>query len=62
MFLFQKGLNKLYFSFYLSSWIEKHIGTEQQQQKIVGRLGGSAVEHLPSAQAVILESRDGVPH
>ena len=25
-------------------------------------LGGSAVKHLPSAQDVILESRDGVPH
>ena len=28
----------------------------------VGRLGGSAVERLPSAQGVILESQDRVPH
>ena len=27
-----------------------------------GSLGGSAVEHLPLAQGVILESRDQVPH
>ena len=27
-----------------------------------GHLGGSAVEHLPSAEGVILESWDGVPH
>ena len=27
----------------------------------LGRLGGSAVEHLPLAQDVILESRDRVP-
>ena len=27
-----------------------------------GRLGGSVVGHLPSAQGVILESRDRVPH
>ena len=27
-----------------------------------GCLGGSEVEHLPSAQGVILESLDGVPH
>ena len=27
-----------------------------------GSLSGSAVEHLPSAQGVILESQDGVPH
>ena len=27
-----------------------------------GCLGGSADEHLPLAQDVILESRDGVPH
>ena len=27
-----------------------------------GRLGGSAVEHLPSTQGVILESGDRVPH
>ena len=27
-----------------------------------GSLGGSAVEHLPSAQGVILESWDRVPH
>ena len=27
-----------------------------------GSLGGSAVEHLPSTQGVILESRDRVPH
>ena len=27
-----------------------------------GHLGGSVVEHLPSTQGVILESRDQVPH
>ena len=27
-----------------------------------GHLGGSVVEHLPSAQGMILESRDQVPH
>ena len=27
-----------------------------------GRLGGSVVKHLPSAQSVILESRNRVPH
>ena len=27
-----------------------------------GRLGGSAVEHLPLAQSVILDSQDRVPH
>ena len=27
----------------------------------MGRLGGSVVEHLPSAQGVILESQDQVP-
>ena len=27
-----------------------------------GHLGGSVVEHLPSAQVVILGSRDLVPH
>ena len=27
-----------------------------------GSLGGSAVERLPSAQGVILESQDRVPH
>ena len=27
-----------------------------------GRLGASAVEHLPLAQGVILESQDRVPH
>ena len=29
---------------------------------MVGRLGGSAVEHLPSAQGMIPGSRDRVPH
>ena len=29
---------------------------------IQGHLGGAAVEHLPLAQGVILESQDGVPH
>ena len=28
----------------------------------VGRPGGSAVEHLPLAQGLILETRDRVPH
>ena len=27
-----------------------------------GHLGGSAIEHVPSAQDVILEFRDQVPH
>ena len=27
-----------------------------------GHLGGSAIEHLPLAQGVILESQDRVPH
>ena len=27
-----------------------------------GRLGGSAVEHLPLAQGMILETQDQVPH
>ena len=30
--------------------------------KLLGHLGGSAVEPLPSAQGVILESRDRVLH
>ena len=30
--------------------------------EFVGHLGGSVVEHLPSAQGVIPESRDGAPH
>ena len=30
--------------------------------KIMGLLGGSAVEHLSLAQGMILESQDGVPH
>ena len=29
---------------------------------ILGHLGGSAVEHLPLAQGVILEARDRVPY
>ena len=33
-----------------------------QQMHIKGRLGGSAVERLPLAQGVILESQDQVPH
>ena len=37
--------------------------TRQKRKRIPGgRLGGSAVEHLPSAQGMILESRDRVPH
>ena len=31
-----------------------------QKGRIMGRLGGSVVEHLPSAQGVIPESQDGV--
>ena len=34
----------------------------RSQGEVLGRLGGSAVEHLPSAQGMILESRDQVPH
>ena len=30
--------------------------------KLEGHLGGSVAEHLPSAQSVILGSRDRVPH
>ena len=37
------------------------VGT-QKKCSMRGRLGGSAVEHLPSAQGVILGSRDRVPH
>ena len=29
---------------------------------LLGHLGGSVVEHLPSAQDEILEFQDGVPH
>ena len=32
------------------------------QSAELGYLGGSVVEHLPSAQVVILESWDRVPH
>ena len=32
------------------------------EERLVGRLGGSGVERLPSAQGVILETRDRVPH
>ena len=31
------------------------------KEHLEGRLGGSAVEHLPSAQGVILEFQDRVP-
>ena len=33
-----------------------------QKYIVLGRLGGSAVEHLPSAQGVILGSQGQVPH
>ena len=33
-----------------------------KNQDVLGRLGGSAVEHLPWALGVILETRDRVPH
>ena len=33
-----------------------------KEREYGGCLGGSAVEHLPSAQGVILESRDRVLH
>ena len=29
---------------------------------MLGHLGGSAIEHLPLAQGMILESQDRVPH
>ena len=34
----------------------------RQYLDLFGYLGGSVVEHLPSIQGVILESRDRVPH
>ena len=33
-----------------------------QAGELLGRLGGSAVKHLPWAQGLILETRDQVPH
>ena len=30
--------------------------------RVLGHLGGSAVEYLPWAQGMILESQDRVPH
>ena len=33
-----------------------------EKKKLEGRLDGSAVECLPLAQSMILESWDGVPH
>ena len=33
-----------------------------QNHYVLGRLGGSAVERLPLAQGVILETQDRVPH
>ena len=43
----------------LSSRLETRAEVEGESE---GRLGGSAVECLPSAQDVILESWDQVPH
>ena len=33
-----------------------------KEYKVLGQLGGSEVERLPSAQGMILESWDRVPH
>ena len=46
---------------------QPHLGCgDDSKQKTTlekqGRPGGSAVKHLPSAQVVILETRDRVPH
>ena len=38
------------------------LGKDFLKTKTLGPLGGSAVEHLLSAQGVILESQDQVPH
>ena len=35
---------------------------KKEKEKFLGRLGGSAVKCLPSAQGVILELRDRVKH
>ena len=41
----------------------RKIMTDASLDRLVrGCLGGSAVEHLPSAQGVILETWDRVPH
>ena len=38
------------------------FGAEIKKERTQGSLGGSAVGRLPSAQDVILETRDRVPH
>ena len=43
-------------------WEQKHEENISLNGPCLGHLGGSAVEHLPSAQGVIPEFRDGVPH
>ena len=34
----------------------------EEQKDLLGYLGGSAVEHLPSVQVMIPRSQEGVPH
>ena len=41
---------------------EETTAERRKETHFLGRLGGSAVERLPSAQGVILESRDRVSH
>ena len=44
---------------FMTSW---GIGKKELKSIAKGGLGGSAVERLPSAQGVILESQNQVPH
>ena len=51
-------LKKIYIYVYIYIYIYIYIKIKQNLRS----LGDSAVEHLPSPQGVILESRDQVPH
>ena len=42
--------------------IQTDNGWTTSKARTLGRLGGSGIEHLPSAQGVIPESRNRVPH
>ena len=42
--------------------LEKKMSKQNTKLAKEGRLGSSAVEHLPSAQGMILESQNQVPH
>ena len=46
----------------LSSGLNSNKAFTTTKNTFLGCLGGSAVKRLPWAHAVILESRDGVPH